>query len=737
MKAQSEGGCLGEDEMLALADGTAPADARFRATRHLDTCDECRRVLAAVAHADESAEDDETPTLTAKRLSVTLPAELMSRYVLLREMRDCSSYVAYVARDRNRDELVELKWIRDELARQPGVGDRVRTAVTLARAVTSDHVVRLREVHQSESAVLIAADLVASDDLAALLRARGIGPELALDVVLQFLDALATAHRTGVTHGQLRTENVLVDLSGHVQVTDFGLAEAIHGRARTQPERALDDTQAASRLALTLLERCGGSAPAVAAILESAIEHPDGFPTAVELADAVARVQVNRRPPPDRKSAGRDRDWLPASGSIIADRYLVEGLLGRGGMGAVVTALERESGRRVAIKLMPPRATKSRAAVERFMREGRAASAVVSDHVVRVLEVGQSEEGAPFIVMEHLEGETLGRLIKRRGALPLAEALDYVLQACVAVAECHAMGIVHRDLKPENLMVLGDAGQSATVKVLDFGVSKSDWLEQAARVRLTGTADVLGTPTHMSPEQVRSSKSVDARTDIWALGVILYELVTGKPPFIADNLPALCASIVSDEPRAPRELTPGLPPPLEAVILRCLEKHPDARPFSVRSLAEQLAPFASGSGEAAVEKIRHIGEASVPRLSAPPPPPPPPASVPPPAPATMTTGNALGDTASFGRRVSTRRRSVVAAGALILSIGAVASLVLLALDDDVEATVTQIPGAATAATAAKTEEPVELAAPPASSADAGPPEKRRPRPTGSPLDTRF
>ncbi|MCE7894527.1 MAG: hypothetical protein DYH12_33305, partial [Sorangiineae bacterium PRO1] len=618
MAPEPDGACLGEDELCALADGSAAPEARASADRHLDGCEDCRRVLAALAHEEENPRDDETPTVPAQRLGVTLPADLASRYVPLREMGDSSLYAAYVARDRAHDELVGLKWIRGDWATQPGVGQRLRAALTRARAIESPNVVRPRECHEEDGTLLWVEDLVASDDLAALLRARGIGPELAQDVVTQLLGALAAAHRAGAPHGHLRTENVLVDLAGHVHVADFGLANALQGRALTDAELVLDDTQTAARLGLTLLERCGGGAPAVIAILESALERPDGFPSAVALADAVERAALEHRALRDQRSVGRDREWIPTTGAIIAGKYQVEGLLGRGGMAAVMTATEQGTGRRVAIKLMPPRATKSRAAVERFLREGRAASAVASEHVVRVLEVGQSDEGVPFIVMEQLEGVTLGRLLKKRGALPVAEALHYVLQACVAVAECHAMGIVHRDLKPENLMVLGEPGTSGLIKVLDFGVSKSDWLEQAARLRLTGTADVLGTPTHMSPEQVRSSKSVDARTDIWALGVILYEALTGVPPFLAENLPALCAAIVSDEPRPPRELRPELPAALEAIILRCLEKHADARPFSVRSLAELLAPFAADAGGVAVDKIRGVAEASVPRISAPP-----------------------------------------------------------------------------------------------------------------------
>lgn len=741
MAPEPDGACLGEDELCALADGSAAPEARASADRHLDGCEDCRRVLAALAHEEESPRDDETPTVPAQRLGVTLPADLASRYVPLREMGDSSLYAAYVARDRAHDELVGLKWIRGDWATQPGVGQRLRAALTRARAIDSLNVVRPRECHEEDGTLLWVEDLVASDDLAALLRARGIGPELAQDVVTQLLGALAAAHRAGAPHGHLRTENVLVDLAGHVHVADFGLANALQGRALTDAELVLDDTQTAARLGLTLLERCGGGAPAVIAILESALERPDGFPSAVELADAVERAALEHRALRDQRSVGRDREWIPAAGAIIAGKYQVEGLLGRGGMAAVMTAIEQSTGRRVALKLMPPRATKSRAAVERFLREGRAASAVASEHVVRVLEVGQSDEGVPFIVMEQLEGVTLGRLLKKRGALPVAEALHYVLQACVAVAECHAMGIVHRDLKPENLMVLGEPGTSGLIKVLDFGVSKSDWLEQAARLRLTGTADVLGTPTHMSPEQVRSSKTVDARTDIWALGVILYEALTGVPPFLAENLPALCAAIVSDEPRPPRELRPELPAALEAVILRCLEKHPDARPFSVRTLAELLAPFAADAGGVAVDKIRGVAEASVPRISAPPPPP---RLTPiPPAPIRVSTGPSpdVTDTASFRRQVSTRRRAIGAAAALLVSVGVAAAFLVTSLDDAVEASPSATPAARAPSRQSLEEEALDDQRPqvlPAASADAGPPpNRRRGRPAGNPLDTRF
>jgi serine/threonine-protein kinase len=309
-------------------------------------------------------------------------------------------------------------------------------------------------------------------------------------------------------------------------------------------------------------------------------------------------------------------------------------------------------------------------AVERFLREARSASAISNDHVVRIYDVGRLPTGMPYMVMEYLPGVTLGALAAQRGPLPIAEAIDYALQACVALAECHALGIVHRDLKPDNIMVLQRPGQLGFVKLLDFGISKSDWFsaEPEFTPNLTGTTDVFGTPTHMSPEQVRSSKSVDQRTDIWALGVILYEVLTSAPPFMADTLPALSAAIVTDEPIHPSARRADLPRELGDVVLACLAKKPEDRPQSVAQLAEVLRPWAGAASNTHVERIRGMAAADPLEASRPWP--------------RMALGNRPLDTASAWGTTRQRRRSTsrgilfgVGAGFLVF----VGILVFLAL----------------------------------------------------------
>jgi serine/threonine-protein kinase len=242
----------------------------------------------------------------------------------------------------------------------------------------------------------------------------------------------------------------------------------------------------------------------------------------------------------------------------------------------------------------------------RFAREARAAVKIKSEHVARVTDVGTLETGAPYMVMEYLEGQDLSALLAR-GPLPVEQAVDYLLQACEAIAEAHALGIVHRDLKPANLFLARLPGGIQSVKVLDFGISKLTGLSgSSGQDSATRTKALLGSPLYMSPEQMQSSKDVDARSDIWALGVILYELIAGASPFTADTMPELILKIMSTAPVPLRSVRSDVPEGVEAAVMRCLAKDRLQRFQTVGELAGALAAFGSKKARISLDRISQV-----------------------------------------------------------------------------------------------------------------------------------
>jgi eukaryotic-like serine/threonine-protein kinase len=286
------------------------------------------------------------------------------------------------------------------------------------------------------------------------------------------------------------------------------------------------------------------------------------------------------RPPPS---------GLAQPGDIIGGKYEVERILGMGGMGVVLAARHLELDEPVAIKMLLPHLPASGEAAARFVREAKAAIRIRNEHVVRVLDVARTPDGSPYIVMERLDGCDLGQLVDRDGPLPVEDAVEYVLQACEAIAVAHALGIVHRDLKPANLFLAKAGDGEPCVKVLDFGISKLSEPSSSGSPGLTSTATVMGTPCFMSPEQLRSTRDVDARADIWSMGAILHALLAGRPPYDGESSADVSAKIIRDAPTPLRELRPDVPSLLENAVLRCLEKSPDARFQDVPALADALA----------------------------------------------------------------------------------------------------------------------------------------------------
>lgn len=280
-----------------------------------------------------------------------------------------------------------------------------------------------------------------------------------------------------------------------------------------------------------------------------------------------------------------------AVGQVFQGKYRVDAILGQGGMGVVAECTHLALNERVAIKMLRQDVLLDQDAVSRFIREAQAAVKLKSEYVARVSDVGTFENGVPYMVMEFLDGQDLGDLIKERGVLPVQWAVELMLQTAEALAEAHSLSIVHRDIKPTNLFVTWRPDGTALIKVLDFGISKSP---MGTDMQLTQTQSLLGTPAYMSPEQMRSARLVDMRTDIWSLGTVFYEILEGRRPFEAESFSEMCVKVAVDPP-APMVNTP---PPLQNIILKCIAKSPEQRYASMAEFARDLVPFANDPHQA-------------------------------------------------------------------------------------------------------------------------------------------
>lgn len=294
-------------------------------------------------------------------------------------------------------------------------------------------------------------------------------------------------------------------------------------------------------------------------------------------------------------------------GSMVAGKYRIERPLGQGGMGYVVLARHVQLDQAVALKFMHAwRANESPESAARFLDEARAAARIRSDHVARVSDTGTLDDGSPYMVMEYLEGQDLEALLQARRHLPVPLAIAYAMQASEGLGEAHAAGIVHRDLKPSNLFLARQTDGSVRIKLLDFGISKMAGVPSGSSAVRDVHSTLCGSPLYMAPEQMRSSGDADQRADIWAMGVVIYEMLAATPPFVADTVEEICSRVFDDSPAPLRGRRADVPLALEAAVMQCLEKDPGRRFQSVAALARALAPFGTAETRAIAERIERI-----------------------------------------------------------------------------------------------------------------------------------
>lgn len=302
-------------------------------------------------------------------------------------------------------------------------------------------------------------------------------------------------------------------------------------------------------------------------------------------------------------------DLPVAIGDVLDGKYKIVRVLGKGGMGVVMAAVHEQLGHRVALKFLSRAGARNRETLARFALEAKAAAMMRSEHATRILDIGRLGNDEPYMVLEMLEGCDLGALMRKHGPLTIADAVTYVLEACEAIAEAHALGIVHRDLKPDNLFLSIRPDGTQIVKVMDFGISKfsSPFDDQHGPVpALTTTSAIIGSPMYMSPEQLKSTRDVDRRADIWSIGVALYELVSGEPPFPWHSMAELSAAILKDSPVPLSSRIHDVPPEFDNIILRCLEKNPDDRFDNIAEFAWALVPFGAPNAIRSAERATEL-----------------------------------------------------------------------------------------------------------------------------------
>lgn len=607
------------------------------------------------------------------RRLVALAAEpelIAERFELGARLGEGGMGVVFEAWDREAQRSVALKLLRDVDAATSARFER--EAEALAALSHPGIVAHVAHGCTAQGECYLAMERLAGATLAERLAEGPLGVQQAARLGHGVAEALAVAHGQGLVHRDIKPSNIFLQDGepSRIKLLDFGLARRRHAPALTHagallgtpgymaPEQVRGAAPADPRgdlfaLGAVLFECLTGRAPFVGADTEAVltrilVEQPPAVrelcPTAPPAFDALIASLLAKDParrPPDAAEVARElralwvqqeADTAPAAcsgdvaqpGMLIAGKYRVVRALGSGGMGIVLLARHETLDRHVAIKLLRGSTHEESGNVARLVREARAVSRLESEHVARVMDVGLLDDGAPFIVMEYLSGADLGQVLHDRQRLPIDVVVDFVLQAGEAIAEAHALGIVHRDLKPSNLFLTTRRDGSALVKVLDFGISKiSPGSDDTAAgllpsdASITAPGAIVGSPLYMSPEQLQNAKRVDTRTDIWSLGVVLHELLTGRRPFEADTFMAIGAKIAAGAPAELRDGCPEAPAGLVAVVRRCLEKDPASRFASIAELARALEPYAPAGSRLSIDRITRIVGAAAPAERAP------------------------------------------------------------------------------------------------------------------------